>query len=80
MKSTRGFWAWLLITTALCLTLVGCQGVPVDGFNNPPNVWLMPACLLVCTSHLGKEDVRTTGGGTASGGGITSSSAQTGGN
>lgn len=56
----------------------GCQGTPIDGFNEPPNVWLLPACLIFCTSHISKEDVVSNNStGATSGGGITSSSAST---
>jgi hypothetical protein len=63
------------ILSASLLTLASCQGMPIDGFNQPPNVWVLPACLIFCTSHIGKEDVTSTNSpGATSGGGITSSS------
>jgi hypothetical protein len=55
------WWSRIVVALAFILALTGCQGMPVDGFNTPPNVWLQPACVMFCNSNIGKEDVNSTG-------------------
>lgn len=71
MGGTMADWALL----AAFLSLAGCAdtGLPLDG-TPVSAAYILPACVVLCTSHVGKEDVTATGAGNASGGGLASTS------